>query len=399
MSNTAKREAQKKNREKAIKRAKMMNSLKWVIISIVVLAVVGCVGWAIAYNAVTNTKSNADYSAGLSEDGMIDGVKALDYVDLCDYNNITVTEAEVNPSDEIIETLKTQLLSNFPEHIEDTDYVVADGDNVNIDFRGSVDGVEFEGGSTTEGVGYDLVLGSGAFIPGFEDQVIGHKIGESFDINVTFPENYSAELAGKDAVFAIKINYLIKEATVFDDAFVEKNLSSTALTADAYIASYTKQYRETAISRFVQNYVVENSTVKSYPKKYLKALKGIIKYNDEMEFESQNAIYKNNYGMTMYNSFDEYVTSAKGLSKKEYEASLSTQAMSQADTALIVQAIFEDANLEITSDDITSALAETGYSSDYYESYVATYGKGRLNQSAMYYSVIRFLDTVVNVVE
>lgn len=84
--------------------------------------------------------------------------------------------------------------------------VVEAGDTINLDYVGSVDGVEFDGGST-QGQGTDLTLGSGTYIDGFEEAVEGHKVGENFDINVTFPENYgNSDLAGKDAVFNITIN-------------------------------------------------------------------------------------------------------------------------------------------------------------------------------------------------
>ena len=88
--------------------------------------------------------------------------------------------------------------------------VVQAGDTINLDYVGSVDGVEFEGGST-QGQGTDLTLGSGTYIDGFEEAVEGHKVGESFDIHVTFPENYgNSDLAGKDAVFNITINGVYK---------------------------------------------------------------------------------------------------------------------------------------------------------------------------------------------
>ena len=88
--------------------------------------------------------------------------------------------------------------------------VVQAGDTINLDYVGSVDGVEFEGGST-QGQGTDLTLGSGTYIDGFEEAVEDHKVGESFDIHVTFPENYgNSDLAGKDAVFNITINGVYK---------------------------------------------------------------------------------------------------------------------------------------------------------------------------------------------
>ncbi|MBQ9162010.1 MAG: trigger factor [Clostridia bacterium] len=103
---------------------------------------------------------------------------------------------------------------------EITDGAAEMGDNVKIDFAGSVDGVAFEGGSSKD---YSLKLGSGSFIPGFEEQIAGHKIGESFDVNVTFPEDYhAAELAGKAAVFATTLNAITKiELPELDDDFAK----------------------------------------------------------------------------------------------------------------------------------------------------------------------------------
>ena len=104
--------------------------------------------------------------------------------------------------------------------VEVTDRAAAMGDIANIDYEGSVDGVAFDGG---KGEGHDLTLGSGAFIPGFEEQIVGKNIGEEFDVNVTFPEEYHAkELAGKAAVFKTKLNALkAEELPALDDEFVK----------------------------------------------------------------------------------------------------------------------------------------------------------------------------------
>ena len=123
-------------------------------------------------------------------------------------------------------------------YIEVTDREAKLDDQANIDYQGLLDGVPFEGGTAQ---GHELVLGSGAFIPGFEDQVVGMKIGEEKDLNVTFPENYhSEELAGKPVVFKVKLNSLReKEVPALDDEFV-KDVSETANTVE----EYKKEIRE-----------------------------------------------------------------------------------------------------------------------------------------------------------
>ena len=104
--------------------------------------------------------------------------------------------------------------------VEVADRAAAMGDIANIDYEGSVDGVAFDGG---KGENHDLTLGSGAFIPGFEEQIVGKTVGEEFDVNVTFPEEYHAkELAGKAAVFKTKLNALkVEELPALDDEFVK----------------------------------------------------------------------------------------------------------------------------------------------------------------------------------
>ena len=93
-----------------------------------------------------------------------------------------------------------------PSYSTDTSLTVEDGDTVNIDYVGSIDGVEFDGGNTN-GAGTDLTIGSGLYIDDFEEQLIGAHPGDTVEVNVTFPENYSnEELSGKDAVFEVVIN-------------------------------------------------------------------------------------------------------------------------------------------------------------------------------------------------
>ena len=131
------------------------------------------------------------------------------------------------------------------------------GDIATIDFEGFVDGVAFEGG---KGESYDLELGSGNFIPGFEDQVIGHKTGEEFDIDVTFPEDYGAEdLAGKACVFKIKLHKIMKkELPKYDDEFV-KDISEFDTIADyeKSLEEEIKARKEAAADRAFESAVMD----------------------------------------------------------------------------------------------------------------------------------------------
>lgn len=336
----------------------------------------------------------ADFSKGLNDDGTISDVQALSYVTLCDYKNISVNKSELEISDEEVQEYIEKVVQSYPIDITDPGTVIKDGDNINFDFLGKIDEVPFEGGSTN-GQGTDAVMGAGGFIPGFEDQIIGHKVGETFDIYVTFPEDYAAELAGKDAVFTITINS-VKGYSEFNDEFVEANLSNIALTADAFIDYYKNIKYQTALYSYIQKYVVENSTVKEYPKKYLKIVKGKMKYDDQKSYEATNAAYMQNYGKNKYETFNGYVG---GMSDKEYEAFLSQEATKQLDQDLVYQAILEDAGLEVTSDDVLEVLTANQLDSSSYQSYENTYGKGYLYHQGVVYTVIKYLADVVNVIE
>ncbi len=135
----------------------------------------------------------------------------------------TVSAAEVKKKLEEMQERNARLVT-----VEDR--AVAKDDIAVIDFEGFVDGVAFDGG---KGEGFELTIGSGQFIPGFEDQIIGHNAGEEFDVNVTFPEAYTPELAGKDATFKVKVNEIkVKELPELDDEFA-KDVSEDADTLAA----------------------------------------------------------------------------------------------------------------------------------------------------------------------
>ena len=142
-------------------------------------------------------------------------------VTLPEYKGIEVEKTPVEVHDEEIEAELLKEKEANARTITVEDRPVADKDIVTLDFEGFVDGEAFEGG---KGENYDLTIGSGAFIPGFEEQLVGAKIGEDLDVNVTFPENYNAkELAGKAAVFKCRVNGIkVKELPEVDDEFAQE---------------------------------------------------------------------------------------------------------------------------------------------------------------------------------
>ncbi|MGT2895318.1 trigger factor [Streptococcus entericus] len=159
-------------------------------------------------------------------------------VKLGDYKNLAVDVTETKEvTDEEVDAKIERARQNLAELVV-KDGAAEDGDTVVIDFVGSVDGVEFDGG---KGENFSLALGSGQFIPGFEDQLVGSKAGETVNVNVTFPENYQAEdLAGKDALFVTTVHEVkAKEVPALDDELA-KDIDEDVETLDDLKAKYRK---------------------------------------------------------------------------------------------------------------------------------------------------------------
>ena len=176
---------------------------------------------------------------------------------LGDYSELIIEEVSKEVTDEdVLEELKREQEENarlIP--VEDGEANL--GDTVNIDFDGYLDGERFEGGKASD---YDLVLGSHTFIEGFEDQVVGHKVGDKFDVNVTFPEDYQAkEFQGKDAKFEVEINSITKkELPELDDEFA-KDISEfdTLEELKADLREKLKEDKESFATNVMQNQAIE----------------------------------------------------------------------------------------------------------------------------------------------
>ena len=197
-------------------------------------------GKGVFYEDALNNLLPAEYDAALKESGIkavaapeidvetIDeeGVLVVAKVtvkpeaEITGYTGITMAKEVEKVTAEEVEAELAKVRERQARTIEVTDRAAAMDDIANIDYEGFADGVAFDGG---KGEGYDLKLGSGSFIPGFEEQICGHNVGEEFDVNVTFPTEYHApELAGKEAVFKTKINAIkMTELPELDDEFAK----------------------------------------------------------------------------------------------------------------------------------------------------------------------------------
>ena len=238
--------------------------------------------------------------------------------------------------------------------VDVTDRPCQNGDIVNIDFVGTVDGVKFDGG---EAEGFDLTLGSGQFIPGFEDQVVGMNIGDKKDVNVKFPENYQAEsLKGKDAVFAVKLNSIKgKELPELTDAFIKD------ATGSETIEEYKQKTRERLQKQADKNALdaTENSILEA-----ISATAEAEIPQAMIEREIDGLVQKFEYQL-MYQGLklQDYLDFIK-VSKEDFRKNYEEQAKKNVLNQLIISQIIKDEKIEATAEEVDAKVAEQAASVD-----------------------------------
>lgn len=195
----------------------------------------------------------------LDENGLVFKAKVVvkPEVEVTDYKGIEVKKTVAAVNDDEITAEIDRLRDRNGRLVNVEDRAAANGDNTLIDFEGFVDGVAFEGG---KGENYPLTLGSNQFIPGFEDQIVGHNVGDEFDVNVPFPTEYHVpELAGKDSVFKVKLNEIrVRELPEADDEFA-KDVSEfdTLDELKADIKAKLTETKEKAAETDVENKLID----------------------------------------------------------------------------------------------------------------------------------------------
>ena len=317
---------------------------------------------------------NFTYSDGLDENGYWTGVKALDVVTLPeDYAAIPLKKADIEPTEDEVQSQIDSLLDQHSTTAEVTGRAAANGDTVTIDYSGTVDGVAFTGGTYS---GYSLKLGSGTFIDGFEDQIVGHNVGDTFDVKVTFPEGYSdstdAEgnavvLSNKEAVFSVTLNGISEEVQPeLTDAWVDETLgtSNDLHSVEALRAFYQQQLYQTNLQTAVMDYLLQNSTFGDIPKSVL----------DYQVTQCLNYYYTMGgyYGYEL----DAFVQMMGYDNADAMLAALADSIESYAKEALVYQAVAEAMELAPTQEQI-----------DAYSAYTDTYG-------ANYCTMVAMMDTV-----
>ncbi len=314
-----------------------------------------------------------------TDDGLFKDLVAADYMEIGDYLSLEIPEDILTVTDEVLDLEVENLLSSYTEvkEREDAEYLIQDGDTVNIDYVGSVDGVEFDGGST-QGAGTEVTIGVTSYIDGFLEQLVGHKKGENFDIDVTFPTDYgNTDLAGKDAVFNITINTVYENIVPeFTDEFISGISNGEYETTQQYLdAIKTSNYRVQRDS-YVNVQILELATFNELPENLMTYL--------EDATRSQITSTALSYGVT-----EEDIVSQYGFTTvDELIASEKENLEANAKNIMIVQYIAQENDLKMTTEDINEYFGVLDWSS-----YETQYGENYLKNIAMNNAVYEFIVT------
>lgn len=269
-------------------------------------------------------------------------------VTLGEYKGIKFNKVEYNVKDEDVENEIKRLQESRSRLVDVTDRAVENGDTVVIDYSGSVDGVKFEGGTAEK---QTLVIGSGSFIPGFEDQIIGMKIGEDKDLKVKFPEEYHAEnLKGKDAVFAVKLHEIKKkELPEVNDEFIKD--AAGAESVDAYkkeVRERLEKQNADRAEREIEDAIVQKITGNAsveIPDAMIEA---------QIDRMVQEMDYRLSYQGLKLADYLKYI----GQTMEDYRKNYREQAEKLVKSQLVIEKIIDTEKLEATDAEVDEKIEE-----------------------------------------
>lgn len=346
------------------------------------LLLIAMASLALASITACSNKAKTETTAEASQSDIVELEKPKSYgeVKLGQYKGIDLVVDKAEVTDEEVEAQVQAIVSGNPDVQEITDRAVQSGDIANIDYEGKKDGVAFDGGTAT---GYDLTIGSGTFIPGFEDGVIGMNIGETKDINLTFPEDYGNEdLAGKEVVFTVKLNAIKLEIpATLDDAWVEKYTNGEQKTVEEYrqvIKTEMQESRAAQVEYQAQSDAMQTIIANSEFTPNEEAI--------EYEKNSQKNLLKKQAEES--NISLENLLSMYGMTEEQFEEQLDIYAKEAVNRKLLIDAIAKAENIEATTEDYEYIAKQEGLEVSELEE---RYGKEVVDEAVKRYAVIKFV--------
>lgn len=317
-----------------------------------------------------------------------DGINYDDYIKVGQYKGLPVETVKVKVTDEDVQAKIDEALEAAAKS-EDLgeDDEIKDGDTVNIDYVGTIDGKEFEGGSAE---GTDLEIGSGSFIEGFEDGLKGKHIGDSVTLDLTFPKDYQSEdVAGKDVTFKVKINSAKRTKTPkYTDAFIKKNTKYK--TKEDYEKSLKKSIRKEKEDEAKEEQknelwskVMENTEMLKYPEDQLKAYKE--------NFSAQVDSMSEQYGVDRSEVIAQYFGAED---EKAFDKMIEESAQTLIKQEMAIEYIADKEDLEYTDEEKEKKIEEItaqGYDEDSVKSYTGRTMDQYAHINLLYEKVMDFI--------
>lgn len=310
------------------------------------------------------------------------------YVTIGEYKGLELTRTSQPVTDDDVQAEINYNLEDNGSEVKDG--TVENGDTVTINFTGTIDGKEFDGGSAED---YELVVGDGEMIDGFEDGIVGMKSGETKELDLTFPDDYYEEsVAGKAVVFKVTLQKFTRPAELTDEWVAE---NTEYKTVDEYRAAVKTQLEDTAVQTAdyeiysdAWNEVQAASEIKDYPKEDVDAAK--------KSYQELNEKYVKDAGMEMADFLE-----SQGMSEEDYESECQQYAESKVEQNLIVQGIMDAEGLSIDDEETQKLkddlIKEYGFAS--IDEMIETYGEQEVNESLALLRVERFIVDNANVTE
>ena len=316
---------------------------------------------------------------------------AGDYVSLGDYMNMEVTlDKDYQVTDDMVKNyVNNNVIANYPYYVESDKTVVENGDVANIDYEGLLDGEAFDGGTAQD---YDLEIGSGSFIDGFEDGLIGAEVGKETDLNLTFPDDYgNSDLAGKEVVFKVTVNAIKEKQDITYDTLTDEYVTYLSdklgasyetvndLTSDirTYLEEQANSSRTQAIRSAVIAKLPEVCTVNALPDGLLDA-------------RMQEYLKKFEDTYCKDTTLEDYLSSTYNTTVDDFKTQVQSEIETELDTQLILEAIAAVENIEFDEDGfnsyVSSLLSNYGYDSEdaLYENYAQTAEDGKAYLQTIY---------------
>ena len=306
--------------------------------------------------------------------------KAKDYVKVGKYKGLEIEEVSISKvTDADVEAAIRSDLQTLEQGTEVKGPAQL-GDTTTIDYLGKIDGVAFEDGEAKD---HELTLGSGEFIEGFEEQVVGHNVGETFDINVTFPENYGNELAGQKAVFTINLKKIVRLPELTDDLLPK--IGTKATTVKEYkelvkkeLEKSNKEVAQSKNQEAVIKELLEKCEMKKYPTSRL------IRITKEL-------VYQESYGAIMNNlGIDQAVEQAYGKKVEDRAKDLLMTELAVEYIAEKEDIIVSEKEYEEKTTELAAMYGETSVEG-FIQSYESIYGEGYIKRMMLQEKVAAFL--------